>query len=162
MRVPVILSATALAIAVLGSTSVGEAAYRAIVPPNSVGTTQLKADAVVSSKVKNGTLVKADFKTGEKPMWAIVREDGVLVAGDGATKVALVDPPAYDISFVRDISRCAVEATRTMSGVDLSHFFDITVGPSPAGPNVARVTVVAFGQGLFAPIRAHIHLAVFC
>ncbi len=162
MRVPVILSATALVVAVLCSTPVGEAAYRAIVPPNSVGTTQLKADAVVSSKVKNGTLVKADFKTGERPMWAIVREDGVLVAGDGATKAVLVDPPAYDISFVRDISRCAVEATRTMNGADTSDLFDVTVGPSPAGPNVARVTITGFSPAGFKQLRGHIHLAVFC
>src|SRR5581483_5873715 len=104
--------------------------YRAIIPPNSVGTAQLKADAVVSSKVKNGTLVKADLKTGERPMWAIVREDGVLVAGDGVTKAVLLDPPAYDIYFVRDISRCAVEATRTRvgGGTSLTDIFDITVG----------------------------------
>jgi hypothetical protein len=164
MRVPVILSATALVVAVLGSTPVGEAAYRAIIPPNSVGTAQLKADAVISSKVKNGSLVKADFKAGETPMWAIVGSDGALVAANGATKAVLLDPPAYEISFVRDISRCAVEATRAGGGTGPTDFFSISVGPSPAGANVLRVSVLGFdpNQRNFALIRAHVHVTVVC
>jgi hypothetical protein len=35
------------------------------VPFNSVGSGQLRANAVVSSKVKNGSLVAADFKAGQ-------------------------------------------------------------------------------------------------
>ena len=35
------------------------------VPFNSVGSGQLRTNAVVSSKVKNGSLLAADFKTGE-------------------------------------------------------------------------------------------------
>ena len=37
---------------------------------NSVGTPQLKADAVTSAKVKNGSLQKADFKAGQLPSGA--------------------------------------------------------------------------------------------
>jgi hypothetical protein len=36
-------------------------------PVNSVGTAQLKANAVVSSKVKNRSLLAVDFKTGQLP-----------------------------------------------------------------------------------------------
>ena len=47
----------------LGSTS-----YAAIkIPNNSVGNKQLKKDAVDSAKVKNGTLLKDDFKAGQLP-----------------------------------------------------------------------------------------------
>lgn len=35
--------------------------------PNTVGTKQLKKNAVISSKVKNGSLLKADFKAGQLP-----------------------------------------------------------------------------------------------
>jgi hypothetical protein len=35
--------------------------------PNTVGTKQLKKNAVISSKVKNGSLLKADFKSGQIP-----------------------------------------------------------------------------------------------
>lgn len=38
-----------------------------VLPRNSVGTAQLQANAVVSGKVRNGTLMRADFKTGQVP-----------------------------------------------------------------------------------------------
>lgn len=57
-----VIASIALAIA-LGGTS-----YAALVlPANSVGTRQLKANAVTSAKVLNGSLVKADFKAGQIP-----------------------------------------------------------------------------------------------
>jgi len=81
------LSATALVVAVLGWTPLGEAAREAVFPPNSVGTTQLRDNAVVSSKIRNGsvagidvqkntltgahvkagTLLASDFRTGQLP-----------------------------------------------------------------------------------------------
>jgi hypothetical protein len=51
----------ALAIALSG------AAYAATLPRNSVGTPQLKKNAVVSSKVRNGSLLGVDFKAGQLP-----------------------------------------------------------------------------------------------
>jgi hypothetical protein len=57
-----VLAGISLAVA-LGGTS-----YAAFsVPPNSVGTTALKNDAVVSTKVRNGSLLKVDFKAGQLP-----------------------------------------------------------------------------------------------
>ena len=60
-----ILAGTALVIAVLGTSPVGNAAWNAVVPKGSVGTAQLKANAVTTAKVKNGSLLKADFKPGQ-------------------------------------------------------------------------------------------------
>jgi hypothetical protein len=50
--------------------SLGGTSYAALVnvPVNSVGTPQLKANAVVSSKVKNGSLLATDFKAGQLPV----------------------------------------------------------------------------------------------
>jgi hypothetical protein len=42
-------------------------AYAATLPRNSVGTAQLKANAVTSAKVKNGTLRLSDFARGQLP-----------------------------------------------------------------------------------------------
>jgi hypothetical protein len=57
-----VLAVTALAVA-LGGTG-----YAAVVlPPNSVGTPQLKRNAVISSKVRNHSLLKVDFKPGQLP-----------------------------------------------------------------------------------------------
>jgi hypothetical protein len=58
-----VVASVALLVA-LGGTSI--AAVTAL-PINSVGTAQLKGNAVVSSKVKNRSLVAADFKAGSLP-----------------------------------------------------------------------------------------------
>jgi hypothetical protein len=65
-RLPIVLSATALVVAVLGATPVGEAAL-GLVPRNSVGTLQLRNNAVTSIKVKNGSLLRVDFRAGQVP-----------------------------------------------------------------------------------------------
>ncbi len=53
------------------SVALGGTGYAAIVlPANSVGTAQLKNSAVNTLKVKNGSLLKADFKAGQIPAGA--------------------------------------------------------------------------------------------
>jgi Collagen triple helix repeat (20 copies) len=76
-RTATILAATALVVAVFGSTPLGHAAGNLILARNSVGAAQLKnnavtapkikKNAVTSVKVKNGTLLAADFKAGQLP-----------------------------------------------------------------------------------------------
>jgi hypothetical protein len=67
-RLPTVLSLTALVVAVLGVTPVGEAARDQLrLPRNSVGTVQLKQAAVTSIKVKNGSLLVKDFMPGQIP-----------------------------------------------------------------------------------------------
>ncbi len=67
-RTATILAATALVVAVFGSTPLGHAAGNLILARNSVGATQLKKNAVTGPKVKNGTLLAADFKAGQLPI----------------------------------------------------------------------------------------------
>jgi hypothetical protein len=62
-----IFSVTALVIAVLGVTPLGEAAREQLAPRNSVGTAQLRTNAVVSSKVRNRSLLAVDFRLGQLP-----------------------------------------------------------------------------------------------
>ena len=62
-----IIAATALAVAVFGATPLGHAATRFVLPKNSVGPGQLKANAVTAAKIKNGTLTAAKFKAGQLP-----------------------------------------------------------------------------------------------
>jgi len=66
-RLPLALSAAALAVAVLGTTPVATAIGDALVPANSVGRAQLKNNAVTGAKVANGTLRRVDFGSGELP-----------------------------------------------------------------------------------------------
>lgn len=69
-KLPLVLSAVALVVALLGSTSIGTAALRLVVPRASVGTLQLKNNAVTSTKVKNFSLRAVDFKPGQLPKGA--------------------------------------------------------------------------------------------
>jgi hypothetical protein len=69
-KIPTILATTALAVAVFGSTPLGQAAGRLIVPNSSVGAAQLKKNAVTCKKVKDGTLLAVDFKPGQLPAGA--------------------------------------------------------------------------------------------
>jgi hypothetical protein len=76
-RLPLVLSATALLVALLGSTPLGTAAYETVVPKNSVGALQLRngsvtnqklrGDAVTSGKVRNHSLKAIDFANGQLP-----------------------------------------------------------------------------------------------
>ena len=66
-KITTVAAFTALAVAVLGATPVGHAAGRLVLGKGSVGTPQLKKNAVTSAKVKNGTLLAVDFKQGQLP-----------------------------------------------------------------------------------------------
>jgi hypothetical protein len=57
-----VVTCTALICAMTGA---GHAA--GMLSPNTVGTKQLNKNAVISSKVKNGSLLRADFKSGQVP-----------------------------------------------------------------------------------------------
>ena len=66
-KTPTIIATTALVVAVLAATPVGQAAGRLALGKSSVGTAQLKKNAVTSAKVKNHSLLAADFKAGQLP-----------------------------------------------------------------------------------------------
>ena len=59
-----IVACIALGIALSGT---GFAAVMAALPANSVGTAQLKNSAVTGAKVRNGSLLKADFRSDQLP-----------------------------------------------------------------------------------------------
>jgi hypothetical protein len=64
-KLATVLAATALLVSVLFATPLGQAAGRLVLGKNSVGTPQLKKNAVTGVKVKNGSLMAADFKAGQ-------------------------------------------------------------------------------------------------
>jgi hypothetical protein len=55
--------------------ALGGGAYAVTVPRNSVGTKQLKANAVTGAKVKNRSLVLSDFKRGQVTLGTAARAD---------------------------------------------------------------------------------------
>ncbi len=123
-RLPIIMSTTALLVAVLGVTPLGEAAYNAVVPKNSVGAQQLRkgavtnaklrGDAVTSGKVKNRSLKAIDFKPGQLPSGPVgptgPKGDKGETGATGLTGYEIVSvqgaPTSLPFSFV--VANCPV------------------------------------------------------
>jgi hypothetical protein len=63
-KIPIVIALTALVMAVLGASQVGQAAKKLVLPKASVGTGQLTKNAVTSAKVRDGSLTAADFRRG--------------------------------------------------------------------------------------------------
>jgi hypothetical protein len=114
--------------------ALGGGAYAATqLPKNSVGTRQLKANAVTSSKVKDGSLLQQDFKAGQLPVgpagpagpagkdgaagapatkyFAAVGTDGTLYGHGTATAATHVGTGYYKVTFgSADLTGCAAVA----------------------------------------------------
>jgi hypothetical protein len=119
--------------------ALGGGAYAALkLPKNSVGSKQLKKNAVRSAKVKNRSLLAKDFKPGEVPpgarglqgargprgfrgvpatrLWVTVSTTGTIV-NRSSPAIRIVDLGSsttngdYYVDFGRDVSACAATAT---------------------------------------------------
>jgi hypothetical protein len=129
-KLAVAFSATALLVSVLCVTPIGQAAGR-LLPKNSVGAAQIKAAAVTGSKVKNGSLMAADFKAGQLPagpkgdpgaqgpkgdpgapgasatkLWAYLNWNGTLRRGSGIASTSKIGNGFYSVTFNQSIANC--------------------------------------------------------
>lgn len=129
-KLAVAFSATALLVSVLFATPVGQAASR-LLPKNSVGAAQIKSAAVTGSKVKNGSLMAADFRAGQLPvgpkgdpgaqgpkgdpgapgasatkLWAYVNYNGALRRGSGIASTSKVGDGFYLVTFNQSVANC--------------------------------------------------------
>lgn len=84
-RLPLVLSATALVVAVFGSTPLGRAVADATIASRSVGSTQLQPGSVTVTKIRNGHVTNAKLAAGAVTS-ATVR-DGSITAVDLAQGV---------------------------------------------------------------------------
>jgi hypothetical protein len=156
--------ATALAglalLVALSGTSV--AAVSVVLPRNSVGTAQLKTNAVISAKVRNGSLRRADFARNQLPAgptgpvgppgpagptgpagpagpagpgakWALVRPDGSIVAQSGGISAAHPSGGQYILDFGASVAGKLIMAT---SGRASDPDFRGMVSAGPCGGTV--------------------------
>jgi hypothetical protein len=150
-----VLSATALVVATLGSTPLGEAARSAaaqVLPRNSVGPLQLKRNAVTARKlspnavrtshVLDGSLLAVDFKTGQLPKGDKGDRGEKGDRGDrgesGATRVtvrtsapSVVSPGAASTSS----ASCAAGERVTGGGVNSNTLGGSVARSHPSGSN---------------------------
>jgi hypothetical protein len=114
--------------------ALGGSAYAAIkLPKNSVGSRQIKSNAISSSKVKDGSLKAMDFAAGQLPrgvqglsgptgpqgsagkdgasatgLWVNVDTDGKIIDNSGAVAaVTRQGAGQYLVEFTRDVNTCA-------------------------------------------------------
>ena len=123
----------------LGGTSV--AAVSQLVPRNSVGTVQLRSNAVVSAKVRNRSLLAVDFRQGQIPagptgpagpagpagaagpagpagpagsvtrLTAVVNSSGSIARSQGTTSAGRTAAGQYEVIFNQDVTSCTYVAS---------------------------------------------------
>jgi hypothetical protein len=109
------LSVTALVVAVLGWTPFGQAARRVVFPANSVGTAQLKANAVTSQKIRKRTIVNADLKPGS--LLATSFRAGELPVGVEGLEIVTAPPAGtFDTSSVKGITISCPAGKKVVGG----------------------------------------------
>jgi hypothetical protein len=147
-RLPITLSITALVVAVLGSTPLGEAAYNAVAP-NSIGARELRngavtnvklrGDAVTSGKVLNGSLRAVDFKANQLPAGPPGPKGDKGTKGDKGDKGANGSPGPPGLS--------GYEIVRMVNTVTTANFNDLTV-TCPAGK---KALGWGYSSGAYSP-----------
>ena len=106
---PAMVVACIALLAALAGTSV--AAVSIVIPRNSVGSLQLKANSVTSAKVKNGSLFRADFRAGQVP--AGPRGPAGPAGPAGAAGAAGVAPPGYTAETLTQTSASSSDTHST-------------------------------------------------
>lgn len=94
------IAVTALVVAVLGWTPVGEATRSAVFPAHSVGTKQLKPNAVTSAKIRNHVVAGIDIRRGTINNAHIRR--GSLLASSFRPGEIVSGPVLTDLEIVSD------------------------------------------------------------
>jgi hypothetical protein len=163
-----VVACLALTVALAGT---GYAAT--VLPRNSVGTAQLKNNAVTSLKVKNLSLSRQDFKPGQLPAgppgpagpagpagpparWALVGADGTIIAQSGGiTPTAKPSTGAYILDFGSAVNS-KLMIVSSANAADVGDRGTVSAGPCggppggstcPAGNDTNHVRVITRKAG---------------
>jgi hypothetical protein len=171
-----VVACVALFVALAGT---GVAAVEVLVPKNSVGTAQLRSNAVVSAKVKDHSLDAKDFASGQLPAgpagatgaagpagpigpgissWAIVKANGALDKASGVTTVTRKSVGTYDVAFAVDVTNCSLLASAGTDTAGLTTRGAIANFNRTTTPTIVEVTT---STGTAAADRAF-SLAAIC
>ena len=161
--------------------SMGGGSYAAInLGKNSVGTKQIKGDAVTSEKVKDGTLLANDFKVGQleagsqgptgasaTAYWAVVNPamcyDGScssLPRSSGISAVFRTGVGTFTVTFTQNVSNCA----------DIATIGQLEGGSQTEGGQISTLRDLGNGTQVFVDTYDKtgtaadrwFHVAVFC
>lgn len=108
------------------------AAVSALVPPNSVGTAQIRTGAVTSAKIRNNTILLRDLARsaripgpagpagpqgpagpagGVTSRWAVMNASGSIARSSGTTSAGRLGTGVYEVIFNTDVTGCAFVAS---------------------------------------------------
>jgi hypothetical protein len=165
-RLPIVLSTTALIVALLGATPAGEAAVELVIPKGSVGTPQLKNlavttpklrngavgtvklknGAVTSLKVLNGSLLAADFKAGQLPAGA--KGDKGDPGPPGLSEVELVTSASASTSISKGAEASCPAGKKVVGGGGATNLSP--VGLRASGPTAGLTAWTVWAQEFVA------------
>jgi hypothetical protein len=115
----------------------GWATVSQALPRNSVGTVQLKNNAVTTAKIRNGQIRLADLhRTARRPgprgrtgaagpagppgavtrLWAVVNSSGSIARGAGTTSAGRLGAGVYEVVFNQNVQNCVYVASVGDSG----------------------------------------------
>lgn len=127
---PALVVAGAALLIALGDTS--WATVSQLVPRNSVGTAQLRNNAVTSAKIRNGQIRLADLhRTARRPgprglrgiagppgpagvvtrLWAVMNSSGSIGRAAGTTSAGRLGLGVYEVIFGQNVTNCAFVAS---------------------------------------------------
>lgn len=172
---PALVVAGAALLVALGDT--GWATVSQLVPRNSVGTAQLKRNAVTSLKIKNGQIRLADLhRTARRPgprgpagppgpagavtrLWAVMNSSGSIARGAGTTSAGRLAAGVYEVVFGQNVTNCAFVASVGDTGEGTGANGAATVTRRAGNANAVRVETRTLANAL---ADRGFHLIVVC
>jgi hypothetical protein len=169
---PALVVAGAALLVALGDT--GWATMSQVVPRKSVGTAQLRNNAVTSVKIKNGQIRLADLhRTARRPgprgpagpagtvtrLWAVMNASGSIHRGAGTTSAGRLGLGVYEVVFNQNVTGCVFVASVGDTGEATGANGAAMVTRRAGNPNAVRIETRTLG-GVLAD--RGFHLIVVC
>jgi hypothetical protein len=172
---PALVVAGAALLIALGDT--GWATVSQLVPRSSVGTAQLRNNAVTSAKIKNGQVRLVDLaRTARRPgprgpagpagpaggvtrLWAVMNGSGSIARAAGTTSAGRLGTGAYEVIFGQDVTNCVYLATLGDPAAGATSGM-VSVARRTGNPNGVRVETRNAANGGLAD--RPFHVAVVC
>jgi hypothetical protein len=175
---PALVVAGAALLIALGDT--GWATVSQLVPRSSVGTAQLKNNAVTSAKIRNGQVKLADLaRTARRPgprgktgpagpagpagavtrLWAVLNASGSIARSAGTTSAGRLAAGVYEVIFGQAVANCAFVASVGDGDAATGTNGAATVTRRAGNANAVRVETRTLGNAL---ADKAFHLLVVC
>jgi hypothetical protein len=145
--------------------------------PRSVGTVQLKNNAVTSAKIRNGQVRLADLhRTARRPgprgpagpagpagavtrLWAVVNSSGSIARSAGTTSAGRLGAGVYEVVFNQNVTNCVFVGSVGGAAEETATSGALTTSRRAGNGNAVRVETRTLGN---APADRAFHLVVVC